>query len=119
MEVIRILETILVKSKQKEWKELAEKYGADELVIYKKGENLVVGMGEIKATYGYKLTWKTKEDHIHVMGDGANTRYQTIIVVDEPTYLPESLKKLDKAIKCMKEIEANRKKYYHKPVVRG
>ena len=117
MEIIRIVENMLVKSKQKDWMELARKYKADELRIRNRGESLGDGLGDVATSYGYELIWNTLEDDIHVVGDGAGNKPDTYIVVDEPTYLDESIVKLGNAIKCLKEIEANRKKYYHKPVV--
>lgn len=117
MEVIRILNNILHKSKQKEWEALAKKYGADELKVYNKDESFGRDIGKVIARYGYELTWETEEDHIHVLGDGDGAKIDTFIIVDEPTHMKESLKKLDYAMKCLKEIEANRKKYYHNPTV--
>lgn len=101
-------------SKEGVWLALGEKYGADELEVYERGDMFDCGIGITEfASYGYELTWKTKEDHIHVAGDGKNEKNGTHIIVDEPTHFKPSIAKLEQAIKCQKEIEANRKKYYH------
>jgi hypothetical protein len=102
------------KSKEKEWTALGKKYKADKLTIGEAGDKLDV-CNSVDINYGYMLTWHTDEDDIHVGGDGVARYPNTHIKVDEATYLPESIKKLNLAMKCLAEIEANRKKYYHKP----
>jgi len=99
------------------------KYGADELRIYEKEEYLPNYKGsynnsvKVIAPYGYVLTWHTAEDDIHLAGDGQGSYPFTAITVDEPTYIPRSIKKLKQALKCRDHIEANRTKYYHKPTL--
>ena len=95
-------------NKEKEWVAIGKKFKADELTVLQEDEEDIDG-DSIDADFGYHLTWKTEEDDIHVYGDKTN---KTAIKVDEPPYKKASIKKLEQALACLKEIEANRKKYY-------
>lgn len=116
MRTIEIIKNKIMKTnpKVKEWEALAKKYEANELHILEEEETFP-SYGNVVGKIGFWLEWHTTEDNIHVFGDGKGDYPNTIIKVDEATYLPESIKKLQQAIKCYTEIEANRKKYYVKP----
>jgi len=102
--------------KAKAWMKLGERYNADVLHIIPNGESFDAEVfPNVIAKQGFMLEWNTKEDNIKIYGDGdmgADGTSDTIIVVDEPTYLPESIKKLELAMKALKEVQANKKIYY-------
>lgn len=111
---MRIIEILTgSKDKEKVWLELGKRYKANILKIIKEGDRFP-DESECVAKYGYILVWNVEEDDIHVFGDGNGEITQTIIQLDNALNYPESIEKLELAIKCLHYIEANRKKYYHK-----
>lgn len=98
-------------NKEKEWIALGKTYRADTLEILEKDDEFPDDR-IVFANHGYHLTWHTKEDDIHVYGDGAKKISNAIIKVDEATYRKESIDKLQCAVDCAKEINANKKKFF-------
>ena len=52
------------------------------------------------------------QNHKPVLGDGNGDITNTIIQVDEPAFRDESIRKLTRALNCLKEINKNKKLYY-------
>lgn len=98
-----------VSGKEEAWIAIGNKYEANELRVLEKGDYYLYESSDfrVKAKIGYQLTWKIKEDDIHVFGSK-----ETAIQVDSTIEYKESVEKLQLAIVCWKEIEANKKKYY-------
>lgn len=102
-------ESITQGTKEDAWFALGKKYKADTLEVLENGDRDKNGEW-IQGDYGYHLEWETEEDDIHVFGEKEDV--STMIKVDEIVNCKESIKKLENAVKCAKEIEANKRKYY-------
>ena len=96
-------------SKEKEWVAIGKKYKADILEVLDEDNEYPADCIQVTEEYAYSLRWKIEEDDIWVFGE---KNYKTTIQVDEAIYKKESIVKLEKAVMCFKEIEANKKKYY-------
>ena len=123
MEIIEnVKKEVVRKSSQlKAWEALMKKHGANYLIVCKEDETLSNHMhssmkqfSKVVNKEGFVLEWKTDEDNLYVYGDGAGEITTAVIYSDNPIYLPDSIAKMNKALKAYHEINANPKKYFHK-----
>ena len=91
------------------WFELGKKYGANTLTILTEDDVYPDG-ADVECDEAYSLSWEIEEDDIHLYGSKDLDNPE--LHLNESIFEKESIEKLEKAIKCYKEINKNRKKYY-------